>query len=165
MPTASPPSHDSPCEVSVGCNSAAVACQLRLPLAHVSLASLVGALSRPRWVGYTRAMGRSRSGYPWSRCGHAPRTAPQPERAWSAHPLPAVCRALARLLDPRLDRHRRFHPHQSPPRPSRPRPSSQSIARHSTRSWWAPCSHHPTPGCSGGMDSSTCAASARRRSP
>jgi len=33
----------------------------------------------------------------------------------------------------RLDRHRRIHPDQSPPRPSRPQPSSQSMTRHTTR--------------------------------
>ena len=33
-----------------------------------------------------------------------------------------------------------------------------------SQSVWAPCSHHTTPACSAGMDSSTCAASARRRS-
>ena len=33
------------------------------------------------------------------------------------------------------------------------------------QSVWAPCSRDTIPGCSGGMDSSTCAASARTRSP
>src|ERR1035437_3298761 len=33
----------------------------------------------------------------------------------------------------RLDRHRRIHPDQSPPRSSRPQPNRQSMTRHTTR--------------------------------
>jgi hypothetical protein len=49
-----------------------------------------------------------------------------------------------RAPTPRLDRHRRIHPDQSPPRPSCPRPRSQSMTRHTIRRSLAPRCAQPS---------------------